>query len=84
MFVWNQTPPISMVTHCGPVPDTAEVIEAIEALGWGPHRHIETGETTLGVYDERGDTLINQTPRTSTKPLVRFKAHGAHRNRTTG
>jgi hypothetical protein len=45
---------------------------------------IAIGETTLRVYDERGDTLINQTPRTSTKPLVRFKAYGVHRNRTTG
>jgi hypothetical protein len=73
-----------MATHSGPVPDTAEVIEAIEAVGWGPHRHIEIDETTLRVYDERGDILINQTPRTSTKPLARFKAYGVHRNRTTG
>jgi hypothetical protein len=45
---------------------------------------IEIGETTLRVFDERGDTLINQIPRTSTKPLARFKAYGANRNRTTG
>jgi hypothetical protein len=36
------------------------------------------------VFDERGDTLINQTPRTSTKTLARFKAYGVKRNRTTG
>lgn len=45
---------------------------------------IEIGETVLRVYDERGDHLINQIPRTSTKPLARFKAYGDHRNRTTG
>jgi transposase InsO family protein len=45
---------------------------------------IEIGETVLRVFDERGDTLINQTPRTSTKTLARFKAYGVHRNRTTG
>jgi hypothetical protein len=44
---------------------------------------IEIGETTLRVFDKRGDTLINQTPRTSTKPLARFKAYGANHNRTT-
>ena len=33
--------------------------------------------------DERGDTLINQTPFTSTKLLARFKAYGANHNRTT-
>jgi hypothetical protein len=36
----------------------------------------EIGQTTLRVFDERGDTLINQTPRTSTKTLARFKAYG--------
>jgi hypothetical protein len=45
---------------------------------------IEIGQTVLQVFDERGDTLINQTPRTSTKPLARFKAYGVNRNRTTG
>jgi hypothetical protein len=45
---------------------------------------IEIGETALRVFDERGDTLINQTPRTSTKTLARFKAYGVNRNRTTG
>lgn len=45
---------------------------------------IEIDETVLRVYDERGDTLINQIPRTSTKALARFKAYGVHRNRTTG
>lgn len=45
---------------------------------------IEIGETVLRVCDERGDTLINQIPRTSTKALARFKAYGVHRNRTTG
>jgi hypothetical protein len=45
---------------------------------------IEIGETVLRVFDERGDTLINQVPRTSTKTLARFKAYGVHRNCTTG
>jgi hypothetical protein len=45
---------------------------------------IEIGDTVLRVFDERGDTLINQTPRTSTKTLARFKAYGVNRNRTTG
>ncbi len=44
---------------------------------------IEIGETVLRVYDERSDSVINQIPRTSTKTLVRFKARGVHRNRTT-
>lgn len=35
VFVWNQNIPMSMATVSGPVPDTAEVIEAIEAIGWG-------------------------------------------------
>ena len=43
---------------------------------------IEIDETVLRIYDERGDTLINQVPRTSTKPLTRFKAYGFTRNRT--
>jgi hypothetical protein len=42
------------------------------------------GQAHLRVYDERGDTLINQTPRTSTKPLTRFKTYGVNRNRNTG
>jgi hypothetical protein len=33
---------------------------------------------------ERGDTLINQTPRATTKPLARFKAYGVNHNRNTG
>jgi hypothetical protein len=45
---------------------------------------IEIDETVLRIYDERGDTLINQVPRTSTKPLARHKAYGLTRNRTTG
>ena len=45
---------------------------------------IEIDEIVLRVYDERGDTLINQVPRTSTQPLTRFKAYGVTRNRTTG
>jgi hypothetical protein len=32
---------------------------------------IDIGETTLREFDDRGDTLINQTPRTSTKALAR-------------
>ena len=45
---------------------------------------IEISKTVLRIYDERGDHLINKIPRTSTKPLARFKAYGDHRNRTTG
>lgn len=45
---------------------------------------IDIGETLLRVYDERGDTLINQVPRTSIKPLARFKAYGVNHNRNTG
>lgn len=33
-FVWNQNVPTTMATLSGPVPDTAEVIEAIEGAGW--------------------------------------------------
>jgi hypothetical protein len=32
--------------------------------------------------DSPGDTLINQIPRTSTKPLTRYKAYRVSRNRT--
>jgi hypothetical protein len=35
VFVWNQNIPWSMATLSGPVSDTAEVVEAIEAVGWG-------------------------------------------------
>ena len=35
VFVWNQNIPMSMATMSGPIPDTAEVIESIEAVGWG-------------------------------------------------
>jgi hypothetical protein len=35
VFVWNQNIPLSMATMSGPVPDTAEVIQSIEAVGWG-------------------------------------------------
>jgi hypothetical protein len=35
VFVWNQNIPMSMATLSGPIPDTAEVIESIEAVGWG-------------------------------------------------
>ncbi|MDT7658964.1 MAG: hypothetical protein QOF38_3679 [Pseudonocardiales bacterium] len=45
---------------------------------------IEINETVLRVYDERGSPLINTVPRTSTKPLARFKAYGVNRNRNTG
>jgi hypothetical protein len=45
---------------------------------------IELGEDAIRVYDETGETLINQVPRTSTKPLARFKAYGVNRNRSTG
>ena len=34
VFVWNQNIPLSMATLSGPIPDTAEVIEAIESVGW--------------------------------------------------
>ena len=44
---------------------------------------IEIGETTLTVYDEHAHHVITQIPRTSTRPLTRFKAYGV-RNRTTG
>jgi hypothetical protein len=33
----------------------------------------------LRVYDERGDTLINQLPRTSIEHLSRHKAYGVAR-----
>jgi hypothetical protein len=45
---------------------------------------IEIDETVLRIYNEGGDQLINQIPRTSTKALARFKAYGVDRNRTTG
>lgn len=35
VFVWNQNIPLSMATVSGPIPDTAEVIKAIEGVGWG-------------------------------------------------
>ena len=38
----------------------------------------------LTAVDQTLDTLINQTPRTSTQTLARFKAYGVNRNRTTG
>lgn len=44
---------------------------------------IEINETVLRVYEQRGNTLINNVPRTSTKPLARFKAYGVNRNRDT-
>lgn len=34
VFMWNQNIPVSMATLSGPIPDTAEVIEGIEELGW--------------------------------------------------
>ena len=37
VFVWNHNIPMSMATLSGPVPDAAEVIESIEAVGWGLH-----------------------------------------------
>jgi transposase InsO family protein len=40
--------------------------------------HLGINGTHLGGY-----TLINQTPRTSTKTLARFKAYGDNRSRTT-
>lgn len=40
---------------------------------------IEIGETALRVYHERGDTLINQVPRTITAHLSRHKAYGVAR-----
>ena len=42
---------------------------------------IELDEAVLRVYNNHGDTLINQIPRTSSKPLARFKAYGDNRNR---
>jgi hypothetical protein len=45
---------------------------------------VEIGESTLRVFDKRGDHLINQIPGTSTKPLARFKATVSTANRTTG
>jgi hypothetical protein len=45
---------------------------------------IEIDETVLRIYNEGGDQLINQIPRTSTKALARFNAYGVNRNRTTG
>ncbi|HEY2833452.1 MAG TPA: IS481 family transposase [Sporichthyaceae bacterium] len=45
---------------------------------------IEIGESVLDIYDEPGNTLITQTPRTSTQHLARFKAYGVNRTRTTG